>query len=224
MILGSVQPSYLAWIPFFERMRKSDIFVYLDDVEYSKNSFHNRNRIKSNQGDLLLTLPVSYKGNSKEFICNMPINNNINWSEKHWRSIEVNYLKSKYFKDLGPLLYSQIYSKKWDKLGDLNISIIEVLKDFVGLEVKCIRSSELNIPGQENEKLIKICKALGANKFIVKPGTESYHPPKIFNDNGIEFEYFTYTPAPYPQLYGDFISNLSMLDYAMNCGPGSFTK
>jgi hypothetical protein len=224
MILGSVQPSYLAWIPFFERMRKSDIFVYLDDVEFSKNSFHNRNRIKSNQGDLLLTLPVLYKGNSKELICNMPINNSMNWAEKHWRSIEVNYSKSKYFKDLGPILYSQIYSKKWDKLGDLNIAIIEIIKDFVGLDVKCVRSSDLKVPEQENEKLIKICKILSADKFIVKPGTDSYHPPQIFNDNGIEFEYFNYTPVQYTQIYGDFIGNLSMLDYAMNCGAGSFTK
>ena len=100
MILSCVQPSYLAWIPLFKRMISGDIFVYLDDVEYSKNSFHNRNYIKSFQGKVLLTVPVKYKGNANKYISEMPINNDFPWAKKHWRSIEMNYNKAPYFSEI----------------------------------------------------------------------------------------------------------------------------
>jgi len=224
IIIGILQPSYLAWIPFFKRMIMSDIFIYLDDVEYSKNSFHNRNRIKTSNGSLTLTVPVLYKGNSSKTISEMPINNNNNWKSKHWRAIELNYTKSQYFSQIAPLLESNIYSKNWENLADLNIRIIELFKDFIGLSTKCFRSSKLNVTGSGNEKLVNICKHFNANKFIVKPGTENYHPKEIFLKNNISFEYFVFKPEQYKQLYGDFISGLSILDYAMNCGPSHFKK
>jgi hypothetical protein len=220
-IMGSVQPSYLAWIPFSKRMQMSDVFVYLDDVEFSKNTFHNRNRIKTANGELTLTVPVSYGGNSRTFIKDMPINNKMKWSEKHWRSISLAYSKAKYFRDLQEPLES-IYLKEWEFLGDLNIALIELLRKYLGIKTKCVRSSELNAEGENNEKLVNLCKILGVDKFIVKPGTNDYHPQEYFEERGIGFEYFTYKPEPYPQLYGDFIPGLSILDYAMNCGPESF--
>lgn len=222
LVLGSVQPSYLAWVPFFKRMQMSDVFVYLDDVEYSKNSFHNRNRIKTPQGSHTLTVPVLYKGHSRSFLQDMPINNGVRWANKHWRAIEQNYSKAKYFDQLGPLLWENIYSKKWEKLADLNIYLIEFFRNYLGIGVKCYRSSELNVNGQGNEKLINLCRELGATKFVVKPGTEHYHPRDFFEKYKVGFEYFTFKPETYLQLYGEFIAGLSILDYAMNCGPDSF--
>jgi hypothetical protein len=222
VILGCVQPSYLAWIPFFKRMQMSDVFVYLDDVEYSKNSFHNRNRIKTPQGSLLLTVPVLYRQHSKTYVKDMPINNNIQWASKHWRSIEQNYSKAKFFNQLGPLLYDNIYGKQWERLGELNIALIEIFKEFLGLSVRCHRSSDLVVAGQANDKLVNMCKKLGADKFIVKPNTENYHPKNVFEKHGIDFEYFVFNPTKYEQLYGNFIPNLSILDYVMNLGPNSF--
>lgn len=220
MILGCVQPSYLAWIPFFKRIQMSDVFVYLDDVEFSKNSFHNRNRIKSANGPLILTVPVLHKGHSKEYICDIKINQNVNWAKIHWRTIEMNYRKAKYFGELAPLL-QKIYSHDWEKLGDLNIALIELFKDYLGLRVLTYRSSELSIPAQSNERLVKMCQKLGATKFIVKPNTEDYHPKDFFKSHDISFAYFSYETQKYEQLYGEFIPDLSILDYAMNCGPNS---
>lgn len=220
MLLGCVQPAYLAWIPFFERMQMADVFVYLDDVEYSKNSFHNRNRIKTASGDLLLTVPVLYKGYSKELICNIPINNKVAWSVKHWKSIEMNYSKAPYFKDIAGDLY-KIYSSHWRSLGELNITLLELFKSFLGIKTPTFVSSLLDLEGSSNEKLINMCKKLNADAFIVKPGTEHYHPRANFHDNGIKFECFSWEPKPYKQLYGEFIPGLSILDFAMNCGPNS---
>lgn len=220
MILGCVQPSYLAWTPFLKRMQMSDVFVYLDDVEFSKNSFHNRNCIKSANGPLMLTVPVLHKGHSKDYICDININPNVSWSKTHWRTIEMNYKKAKYFKELAPLL-QKIYSQDWERLADLNIALIELFKGYLGLRTPTYRSSELSIQAESNEKLVKICQELGATKFIVKPDTEHYHPKSYFESYGISLELFSYENQKYEQLYGEFIPDLSILDYAMNCGPAS---
>ncbi len=220
-VLGTVQPAYLAWIPFFRRMQMSDVFVYLDDVEYSKNSFHNRNRIKGKNGAITLTVPVRYKGASKKYINEVMIADYEKWNKKHWKSIKMNYGQSPYFDELEPLL-EKIYTGNWDTLGDLNIALIDLFKDYLGIATPCYRSSELNIEGQGNEKLVNMCRKLGAGKFVVKPGTEDYHPGEYFRNHGIEFEYFTYEDVQYLQLYGEYIRGLSILDYAMNCGSKSF--
>lgn len=223
MKLGAVQPAYLAWAPFFKRMQMSDIFIYLDDVEYSKNSFHNRNRIKTANGPLLLTVPVSYKGNSRELICNIKINNSTKWRSKHWKAIEVNYSRAPFFTELAPRLLP-IYEQPWDKLGELNVALLETFREFLEIKSPVYTSSQLGIYEQGNDKLIEMCRRFGADQFIVKPNTESYHPSAVFNAAGIDFAYFDYKLEPYPQLYGDFVPGLSILDYAMNCGPASLKE
>ena len=210
----------MAWIPLFKRIHSGDVFVYLDDVEYSKNSFHNRNYIKGSQGKLLLTVPVKYKGHGREYISEFPINNEINWAKKHWRSLEMNYRKAPYFTDLENIVYGQIYARTWEFLGDLSVVFIELIKNYLGISQKTYRSSELGVNSKGNQKLVDICKLLGADRFLVKPNTESYHPKAFFNGQGIGLVSFEAEPKPYPQQYGNFIPDLSILDYAMNCGPG----
>ena len=217
MLLGSVQPTYLPWLPFFKRMSVSDVFVYLDDVEFSKNSPHNRNRIKTASGPLMLTVPVRYKGNSRAFLHEMPVASSDSWAAKHWRSIQQSYSKAKHFSELAPIL-RPLYEREWGSLGDLNIAFIEAFREFLGIETPCYRSSALAVEGQGNQKLVNLCRRLGADRFIVKPGTHGYHPAEEFLPHGIGFEYFDYSVPPYPQLYGEYVPFLSVLDYAMNCG------
>lgn len=134
----------------------------------------------------------------------------------------MNYRKAEYFGELAPLL-QKIYSEEWEKLGDLNVALIELFKDYLGLKIPTYRSSELSIPETGNEKLVKMCQKLGATRFIVKPNTEDYHPRSFFESHGISLEYFSYENEKYEQLYGEFIPDLSILDYVMNCGPSSLT-
>lgn len=221
MILGSVQPSYLAWIPLFERMKLSDVFVHLDDVAYSKNSFHNRNSIKTANGALLLTVPVLYTGNSAAFISAIEIDYQKPWQRKHWKSIELAYAKAPYFRDLGSRVQDILF-RRWNTLADLNIALIELLKNYLGIKTPTHRSSEVKAEGTANEKLVNMCKKLGADRFIVKPNTEDYHPKAYFAEHGIAFTYLSAPERRYPQLHGEFIPNLSALDFAMHCGPNSF--
>lgn len=223
-VLGSVQPAYLAWIPFFQRMRESDVFVYLDDVKYSKNSFHNRNRINTAQGPQYLTVPIRYSGSSSATIRDIEIDNGLPWARKHWRSIAQNYSKAPYFADLGPQLEEHIYAAKWTTLGELNIALAELLRKYLAIATPCYQSSQLRVDGEGNEKLVNLCRQLGADTFIVKPGTEHYHPREYFEARGVGFRYFTSVQVPYPQQHGGFVPDLSVLDFAMNCGPGSLAK
>lgn len=224
VILGSVQPSYLPWIPFFQRMISSDIFVYLDDVEFSKNSPHNKNKIKTPNGPISLTVPIKYSGNSSKKIHEIPIENVYPWQKKHWRSIEMNYSKSTYYKEFGEILYNEIYSKEWVFLGDLNISIIEIIKKYLSISTPCIPSSSLNINLNNNEKLVEICKKVGADSFLVKPNTNHYHPKDFFKKNNISLKEFKYSLKNYSQNYGVFISGLSIIDLIFNHGPEKTIK
>ena len=218
MKLGCVQPGYLPWIPFFKRMQISNVFVYLDDVEFSKNNFHNRNRINSSSGEIMLTVPVLHKGHSHDFICDIKINNGNNWKKKHWKSIEINYRKAKYFDEIAPSL-EKIYLQEWGNLGQLNIAIIELFKNFFDINIKTYKSSDFKFTSGGNDKLVDLCKMFKADKFIVKPKTDHYHPCSFFQNHKISFHYFDYKPIEYKQLHSDFIYSLSILDLAMNCGP-----
>lgn len=222
-VLGAIQPAYLAWVPFFERMSISDVFIYLDDVEYSKNSFHNRNSIKTSQGPLTLTVPVLYKGNSKAFISTININYTDRWNIKHWKSIESNYNRAKYFDEVA-FLINPILMKNWESLADLNIALIEMFRTYLGISTPCYRSSEIKVKGTANDKLVGLCHQFDADGFIVKPNTDHYHPRSYFKEKGIDFKYFSPNNNHYQQLFGDFCSGLSILDYAMNCGRNSFSK
>jgi hypothetical protein len=101
----------------------------------------------------------------------------------------------------------------------VQLPFIELMKEESGISTPCVLSSELKVSGRRNEKLVNICKALGGTHFIVKPGTEDYHPPEEFEPFGIKLMLWKPELAAYPQLWGSFEPNLSALDYLMNCGP-----
>ena len=112
-----------------------------------------------------------------------------------------------------------MYSQDWEFLGHLNIHILEIIRKYLLISTVCRSSSSLNINLNNNEKLVEMCKIFGANKFLVKPGTNDYHPSNFFKDRGIGLKYFDYNYDEYNQVYDDFIPRLSIIDLIMNCGP-----
>jgi len=214
-VLGAVQPSYIPWLPFFKRILLSDYFVLLDDVEYSKNTNQNRNSIRGSNSKILLTVPIHYQ--NKKNINEIEIDNSKNWKKKHWNSISQNYFKTKYFKDIEYKL-KNIYEKKHNKLLDINLEIIEFFLDYFEINRKIYLSSELKIKGSSNEKLINLCKYFGVEKFILKRGTDSYHPHSLFLENKIEVLFFDNDVKDYDQFNKKFEKNLGIIDYASNCG------
>lgn len=210
-ILGCVQPTYASWYYFFYRIINADIFVILDDVQYSKNSSFNRNKIINKNKEILLTVPVFLKNNSQK-INEIEIDYSKNWRKKHWMSICQSYSKSKYFNDFKDDL-GKIYEKKFNRLLDLNMEIINFFLNYFEIKKKIYISSQIKVDGIGNEKLINLCKYFKADYFVVKENTESYHPKKTFMEKNIQFKYFSYKQIQ-TNNKSNFKPNLSIIDYA----------
>jgi hypothetical protein len=217
MVVSIHQPNYIPWIGYFYKIHKSDIFVFLDDVQYTRRGFTNRNRIKTHQGVSWLTIPVENKGNYESDINEMKIRNDLNWKENHLKNIEMNYKKSACFNDFYSV-FKDCLNKNHENLSDFNIDMIKVICKLLNIKTEFVLSSELNIQETSTERLISICKVLGANKYLSGSGGSKYQDEKIFEDNSLQLVYSDFYEKQYKQLWGDFTGSLSVIDYIFNCG------
>ncbi|MFN3550196.1 MAG: WbqC family protein [Endomicrobiia bacterium] len=215
------QPQYLPWSGYFNKLLKSDIFVFLDDVQYKKNEWQNRNRIKSSKGEIYLTVPVHYRFGQK--INEIKIDNKILWNKDHLKTIKYNYQKSKYFNEFFPHI-ENLLTKKYEMLIDLNISSIKTILSYLGIEKKIINSSDLKVEGEKTKRLINICRKLNAEIYISGIGAKNYLVVEEFEENNIKVIFQEYTTPNYPQLYGEFIANLSIIDMIFNIGKDETLK
>lgn len=221
IIIGILQPSYLPWLGFFEQIYRSDIFVIYDDVQYDKDGWRNRNRIKTANGIQWLTVPVHVKFEEKPLIYEVKIDNTMNWRKKHLRSIKQNYSKAPFYSKYINI-FEEAYSKEWEYLVEINMFFILKLVDCFGMnDKKIVRSSSLKIKGDRIQKLINICKIFNANIFYEGSAGRNYIDEKEFAMHGIRVEYQDYKHPVYRQLYGDFISHLSVIDLLFNHGEES---
>lgn len=223
MVIGILQPSYLPWLGFLEQMHQVDCFVYYDDVQFEKGSWRNRNRIKTAQGPQWLTVPVLTKGGNFPLIKDIQINNREAWSKKHIKAIALNYAKAPYFETYAPGLF-HILDSTWNRLLDLNLTVLDWLKTRLGITTPTVLSSSLKVPGRNVERLIGIIRHLGGNVFYEGKAGVNYIDPAIFMDAGITVRFQDYAHPTYPQLYGEFISHLSIIDLLFNCGPDSLAR
>ena len=216
-----LQPSYLPWLGYFDQMYKSDVFVVYDDVQYDKNSWRNRNRIKTPQGWQWLTVPVLLKGRNFPLIKEVEINNDLPWGSKHLKSIVQNYRTARFYEDvIGGL--EAILAREWKFLIDLNMECIVLLKRLLGFERKICFASELNIPKVgKTERLVEICRHFGADSFLEGDAGKSYIDDSLFTNAGITLEYQHYHHPTYEQLHGEFIPYLSVIDLLFNHGKES---
>lgn len=205
----------MPWIGYIHKMSLVDIFVLLDDVQFKKNEYQNRNLIKSANGKQWLTVPVIHK--FPQNINEVRINNCVNWMDKHLKTIKQNYSKSKYFDEVMPIV-TDIYSKVWDNLCELNSYIIIKLKSALGIKCDIIKSSSLGVTSTKTVRLIEILKKLNADIYISGKGALEYLELEKFEENGIKIEFQNFNHPIYPQLYGEFIKNLSIIDMLMNIG------
>ena len=218
--IGILQPSYLPWLGYFEQIYKSDIFVFYDDVQYEKGSWRNRNRIKTQQGAQWLTVPVITKGLGPQSIKDVRIDSSSAWQKKQINALKMNYSRARYYKKYSDELFD-IISQSWDLLVDLNIEIINWLCEKIDITTKTIRSSDLNIAGDRITRLIQIIKLLDGNVFYEGSAGKNYVDIAAFEAADIQVELQDYKHPVYTQLYGDFISHLSVIDLLFNCGDES---
>ena len=219
MICAIMQPTYLPWLGYFELISNSDIFVFFDDVQFVKRSWQHRNRIKSHEGELLLSVPVFSKGKLGQKINEVLINNDGNWRKKHIQSIILNYQKAQYFRDYIDEL-NNIYSNDYTHLLDLNVQLIKFLMEKIGIRTETIVSSELQVEGEKNEKIVGICKKVEADVLYDAGGAQEILDQAYFEKNNVKLVFQKYQHPVYRQP-GQFIPYLSALDLLFNEGSGS---
>ncbi len=219
MIVAVHQPQYLPWIGYFDKMRRADVFCYLDDVQYKKNEWQNRNRIKTAQDWQWLTVPVRYRFPEK--INEVQINNTTNWSKKHLQALITNYSRAPYFK-AHISIFEDIFSREWELISELNIHLIERLREALQLQEKTtVISSEFNLREEPTDRLIDICKAVGADTYLAGEGASGYMDLRRFEENDLKVIVQDFKHPIYSQLFKDFQSHLSIVDLLFNCGPES---
>lgn len=218
-IIAVHQPNFIPWLGYFYKMKNADAFVLLNNVEYQSgnaSSITNRTKIKTAQGELMISVPV--KKSDLNLINQIQIDSNQLWQKKILKSLQLNYSKApyfaKYYSDIERLLLGS-----YSSLAHLNIEIIKQCAIWLDIETPIYISSEMNIIGSDkNERLIEICKILEGTIYLSGNGAKKYNDEYRFNAVGIALHYTAYQPSVYPQLFKEFIPGLSCIDALFNCG------
>ncbi len=209
------QPNYIPWLGYFYKIYLSDIFVFLDDAQFSNEGMHNWHYIKSPQGPLRLKIPVKQKLGDR--INEVLTRDELGWKERHLKSIASNYKKAKFFEEIYND-FSVLLLDKYPDLASMNENLITNICRKLGIETHLAKSSKLDIHTKREQKVIDIVTALNGTDYFSGTGAKSYQDENNFNSTGIRLQYVQYKPVKYQQCWNGFISNVSVLDYLMNCG------
>lgn len=217
MTVAIHQPNFVPWLGYFYKIHKCDVFVLLDNVQFTKNGFTNRNRIKTPQGELWLTIPVVQSGKFGQDIDQCKVFSHQQAFTKILKTVEANYRKTPGFK-LYFEGFSNILNSADDSLCELNVSLIEWVNSVLGITTKMIRSSELkDITGENTERLVSICQNLKADAYLAGLGAKKYQDDELFHKAGLEIITTPFKYPVYTQPWGDFMPGLSVLDVLFNC-------
>jgi hypothetical protein len=195
----------------------ADAFVIMDDVQYDKR-FTNRNRILVPQGPIWVSVPIV---KSDKFQPNMlvEINNSIDWRPDHLKKIRNSYINAPFFHLYQDYLQS-VYSRDWKLLFDLDFELVKATANWLGIKIPMLRESELKVTGKATERLVNVCKAVGADTYISGIGGKNYLDEGSFSRNGLRVVYQNYHPFPYRQRFTEsFVPDLSIIDMLSNVGP-----
>jgi hypothetical protein len=219
MIVSAYQPYFAPFPGFFAKALRSDILVLMDRVQFPRGTtWLTRNRFKNDQGVLWLTVPVWKKGRGLQPIHEVRICNEGRWAAKHLASLKSAYRNAPFFEDHEAMLEG-LFLQPFERLIDLNLSIIQHMMAFLGIPTQIVLLSDLGVDTAEPRLSVDICRELGAAQFLAQAGAGKYLDPDRFQTEGISLKFFTPRPPVYPQLWGPFIPNLSAFDLLFNCGP-----
>lgn len=213
MKVGGSQPTLYPWIGYFDIIKNSDVFVFLDNVNFKKQSWHMRNRVKSSslvdESEIWLHIPTNVN-NSSTLIKDVLIDNNQDWKKKHQDIFQYNY--GKIYQNLNFL--QEIYKNDWEKIADFNIEFITKCCQFLEITTKLVRASELKAKGKKSQMILNVCKEVKADVLIANSGSKVYleKDRKIFENENIKISYHNYKPQKYNQKGEIFLENLSVLD------------
>lgn len=226
MILAAHQPSYLPWLGYLDKMARADVFVVMDDLQYEKDNFQNRNRLKLNNGPAWVTVPLE-KGTQLDRISDKRIQNagsaKEHWQRKTWVTLETHYGRASHFATFKDEL-TWVYHRPWQKLLELDLHMLELARTWLGIDTPLLRSSALGLQGDKTDRIIDMCKKVGADVYLSgRGGSHEYLELDKFERAGIRLEWQAFKHPVYPQRYPSlgFFPNLAFLDLLLNCGPVS---
>ncbi len=216
------QPEHLSWLGFFDKVRRADGLVLLDNVQYRKHYFQNRNRIRGPNGPVWLTVPVKNAGRFGQRIEAVEIDNtgNPRWRDRHLKTLQQCYARAPFLGDYAPSLQA-ILERDWEALGALNEALIAWLLDALGIRVEVRRASELGVTGSGSGLILEICRRVGASSYLSGVSGRDYLDLAAFAAAGIEVQFQEFHHPIYRQLHDPFVPCLSVVDLLMNHGPSS---
>jgi len=223
MIITIHQPQYLPWLGYFDKARQADVFILLDNVQFKKNEWQNRNRIRTAQGWQWLTVPVYHEFGTR--INEIKIDNKIPWRGRHQKAVELNYCKAPYFEEYFPH-FQKVWNQEWEKLSDINIHLVRMIIGLLGIKTKIVLSSEYEAAEHKTTRLVDLCKYFDTQTYLSGEGGMAYLDEEQFKSHDIKIVIQQYQHPVYPQKWmhknpEGFISHLSVIDLIFNCGPES---
>jgi hypothetical protein len=223
MILTAHQPAYLPWLGLFHKISISDIYVFMDDVRYSKSDFSNRNKIydKNKHKEDWLTIPLYNGGKSGALFNNIILDKNDKWRKNHLGKIVSNYSKTPYFKEYF-IEIRDIINGQYEYFSDLTYDLLLYFIYALGIEVKIYKASSLCISSTGNQYLIDICTKLKADKYVFGEQGIKYADIEVFNESGINVVFQKYNHPVYNQSGECFLPYMSIIDLLFNHGQDSY--
>lgn len=212
------QSNYIPWKGYFDAINTADVFVVYDEMQYTKRDWRNRNKIKTPHGPKWLSVPVQVKGKYHQKINETKVSDP-NWGKSHWGSITQAYSKAQYFNEFQEPFKQFYNSQTPELLTEINIGLIQIVNDILGIKIEILRSKDFNLADGKTERLVNLCKDTGITEYYSGPAAKNYMEENTFENAGIEVHYFDYSGYPeYPQLYGEFTHEVSILDLIFNVG------
>lgn len=219
-----MQPAYLPWLGYFDRICKSDLLIVLDDVNMDSNSktkFANRNKIRTSQGWTWLTVPLMSKGrHGSLFLNNVEPSNEQPWRAKHYQSLRNCYSRSPFFCE-HQIFFENLYAKEWPRLIDLISASTSYLLDALSMRCESVKSSDIKVSGVGSDLILDLCRHVGATTYISGPFGRNYLSANRFAQFGIQVVYHDYNHPSYSQVFPGFEPYMSVVDLLFNHGPKS---
>ena len=219
MRVAAIQSNYIPWKGYFDIINDVDLFIFHDDLQYTKQDWRNRNKIYTMHGALSwLTVPCGI--NTDRMICEVILNNNSKWAQKHWNVIRQAYYKAPYYNKYKSFFEYVYLECKWEYLSELNQFLIKhIATEFLGIRTEFSDSRCFFSSGKKSEKLLSLLVSAGCNEYLSGPAARAYLDEPAFQASGIRVVWKDYSGYPeYQQMWQPFESNVSIIDLLMNVG------
>lgn len=225
MIVAAHQPNFLPWLGYFDKMRKADLFVSVDHVQFERQSYQARTRVRTGEGPRWITVPV-IRESREERVMEKRVDNSrggrSRWGRKMYLTLKYAYQGAPHFAVIEPSLL-KILDARWERLADLNHALIELCRQALDIRTPMIRSSELGVSGTRSEMVLDLCRKAGAGVYLCGDGaSKAYLDVTAFEKAGIKIQWQDFAHPRYPQHPpGPFAERMSALDLIVNCGPAA---